>query len=284
MNFMKRFVSRTVSTAIFRGRQWLGAANENGQGLRILTYHRVCGFSKDRLSVHPEKFVQQMEWLSEHGYVGVSMGDLPEALKARGNGNPESAIKLGKQIPIVLTFDDGYVDIFDFAFPILRKYGHTATVYLISGFVGTNKTIPRYEGSGKRIFMNWDEVTEMAGEGFEFGSHTVSHPRLTEISREAAAYEIRRSKELIEEKLGRACKSFCYPGGMWNESLEELVRAADYRNASTVMPGLNSKNVNPFRLRRTEISGHDSLFDFEKKIAGAFDLLHNAWQKVGLLK
>lgn len=246
------------------------------------------------MSVTPEEFEKQMGWLKSRGYTGVSVREGLMSLPASAGGEAISIPRKDGQIPIVITFDDGYLDNHTNAFPVLKKFGFSATVYVITNYVGSDSNsvsaeFPRRRGNlagtaSKRIFLNWDEIIEMHRTGIEIGSHTATHSRLTTVNRETVASELIQSKEAIEKKLGISCNSFCYPGGMWNGQIEELVRQAGYQNAATVMPGANFADGNLFRLRRTEISGDDSLFEFEKKLAGAYDLLHAVWQKAGNLK
>ncbi len=260
---MKRFLTSAISSVIFETSKL--ARRRGRQGFRILTYHRVNDIKGDRLSVHPAEFEKQMEWLKSHGYAGVSVqeGLLPSH---RSDG----------RIPITITFDDGYLDNYTNAFPVLKKYGFSATVYIITGSVRRDEK--------DRTYLSWDEIKEMQSAGIEIGSHTVSHPRLTSVNLSSAKQEIEQSKRAIEQKFGTACESFCYPGGMWNKEIVRLVRVSGYSNAATVMPGANLAGGDPYLLKRTEISGGDSLFEFKKKINGAYDFLHRVWQAAGMLK
>ena len=285
MEFMKRYLSNVISSAIYYGKK-IGPLPG---GLRILTYHRVNDISGDRLSVRPEEFEKQMEWLTAHEYTGVNIKEGLEILRALPAGRQEA-----KNLRhVAITFDDGYLDNYTNAFPILRKYGYSATVYVITERVESNDVIPAKAGiqfeigpppSRGRQFLSWDEIKEMNQAGIEIGSHTVSHPRLVSVDLEKARQEILNSKREIEDKLKSRCESFCYPGGMWNPELARSVRECGYSNATTVMPGINTPEADPFLLKRTEISGEDSLFEFEKKINGAYDFLHKMWQAAGMLK
>ncbi|MBI4430106.1 MAG: polysaccharide deacetylase family protein [Candidatus Omnitrophica bacterium] len=290
---MKRLLSKALSSVIFEAGKLSG--NGRPKGLRILTYHRVDDIKGDRLSVSPAEFEKQMAWLKDHGYAGVSV---KEGLTSFENDG---------FMPISITFDDGYLDNYANAFPVLRRYGFSATVYVITGLVsgsssvipapdrdirgqapagiqGNGPPLPRRRHADYHAFLSWSEISEMHRAGIEIGSHTVTHPRLPSVDFSSAKKEIEQSKQDIEEKLNVTCKSFCYPGGMWNKQLADAVRGAGYGNAATVMPGENCEGVDPFLLKRTEVSGEDSLFEFEKKVSGAYDFLHRAWQSAGMLK
>ncbi len=256
---MKRFLTSTISSLIFETSKLAPASGR--QGLRILTYHHVNDIKGDRLSVHPAEFEKQMEWLKSHGYAGVSVR---EGLRSLDRSS------------VAITFDDGYRDNYTNAFPVLKKYGFQATVYVITGSVRKDEL--------DRTYLSWGEIKEMQSAGIEMGSHTASHPRLTSVDLSSAKQEIEQSKRGIEQKLGTACESFCYPGGMWNKEIARLVRESGYVNATTVIPGANLAGGDPYLLKRTEISGGDSLFEFKKKINGAYDFLHRVWQAAGMLK
>lgn len=259
---MKRFLTSSVSSIIFE----TGRLTRNGRpkGLRILTYHRVNDIPGDRLSVHPQEFEKQMSWLKEHGYAGVSVKEGLGRLRAHD-----------EPIPIAITFDDGYLDNFTSAFPILKKYLFYGTIYTITSYISNSRD---------RTYLNWDEIREMKEYGIEIGSHTVTHPRLTSVDSVKVKEEVQQSKKEIEQKLEIPCESFCYPGGLLNSEIANQVREAGYSNATTVSPGANHSGQDPFLLKRTEISGEDSLFEFEKKISGAYDILHKTWQMMGGLK
>ena len=245
---MKQTLRSSVSSVIYHGNRFLGPKNS---GTRILCYHKVNDEKKDYLTVSTSQFEEQMRILSEEGYRTIGLRDL-----VRG---PE--IDLSKSI--VITFDDGYRDNFEHAFPILTKFGFSATVFCIAKRVGE----PGY--------LTREEIREMHFAGFEFGSHTLSHPHLPEQSIDRKWWEIFGSKRFLEELLGFKCDWFCYPYGEYDRETVHLVERAGYRGACSNRPGAN-KRLKPYLLRRTEISGFDSLYDFQKKVAGAFDLLHQS--------
>ena len=113
----------------------------------------------------------------------------------------------------------------------------------------------------------------MRRSGFEFGSHTLTHPELTSLNMASQWREISGSKEELEKALDAPCEFFCFPYGRYDSEALCLVRASGYLGACTNIPGVNQK-VNPYLLRRTEISGFDTLEEFIKKMAGAYDLMH----------
>lgn len=218
-------------------------------GVRILCYHRVNSLMKNYLTVSNENFREQMSWLADQGYKTISLSDL-----LAGN--------LAGERSVVITFDDGYEDNYRNAFPAMRPYGFTGTVFAVAGCIEA------------KDYLSVPQIREMAGAGFTFGAHTVNHVHLKMISSEAKRREIFQSKELVAKASGRPCESFCYPYGEYDRESVQLVSEAGFSSACSNIPGANRKITNPFLLKRTEISGGDTLDDFSKKIAGACDLLH----------
>ena len=133
----------------------------------ILLYHHIETLNEDagsdwyNTTVTPEAFEEQMAYLAYHGYHTVKIMDLLAAFEGR---------KALPKNPVVITFDDGWIDCYDTAFPVLQKYGMTATFFIIAGSVGS---IPADH------VMSWGEIEEMSQAGMEIGSHTMTHPYLT---------------------------------------------------------------------------------------------------------
>lgn len=189
-----------------------------GAPVPILMYHyiRAVDQASDpmgyELSVEPALFVQQIAWLHAQGYAGIRMDTLAGCLRG-ATGCPPQAV--------ALTFDDGYEDAFTNALPVLRRYGYTATFYIISGLVGQ----PGY--------MTWDQLAALRDAGMEIGAHTVDHPDLTTLDGYEAERQLAQSKADLERGLGISVVSFCYPGGMYSAGLMEQVRAAGFLSATT---------------------------------------------------
>ena len=241
---MKSLLRSSLSSVFYHGAQMFGSKQSNA---RILCYHRVNNETVDYITVPTEVFREQLEFLSSEGYQTVGLNDL-----LQGNTDEKS---------IVITFDDGYEDNYANAFPILNHFGFTATIFCIAEKVNA----PGY--------LNLNQISEMSKKGFIFGSHTISHPRLPNLTQEEKRREITDSKKILEEKLGIPVFFFCYPYGEFDEETVELVSEAGYHAACSNIPGGNEK-ITPFLLRRTEIAASDSLYDFRKKLAGAYDFLH----------
>ena len=242
---IKQTLRSSLSSAFYYSSGLFG--QRKSVGTRILCYHRVNDENRDYLSVPVASFREQMKFLAEEGYRTINLSEA-------GHSKPNDK-------SIIITFDDGFQDNYEHAFPILLEYGFSATIFCIAKQVGG----PTY--------LTKQEIWEMRLDGFEFGSHALSHPHLPELSTEKKWWEIFGSKRFLEELLSFQCDWFCYPYGEYDWETVQLVKRAGYRAACSNRPGAN-KTLASHLLKRTEIGGFDSLYDFQKKIAGAYDLLH----------
>ena len=192
----------------------------------ILTYHHVgIPSGKWRLNTVSEKsFDYQMNFIKRHGFQVISFDDLVEGIK-KGHEFARNTV--------VLQFDDGYEDNYKYAFPILKKYGFPAMVFLISDKVGAPG------------FLTWDEIKEMEKYRFLAGSHTRHHVYLPQVEKAVAQDEIAGSKKIIEDHLGHSIDYFCYPTGGFTEEIKRLVEEAGYKAAVTTNRGKDRFNHGP---------------------------------------
>lgn len=209
------------------------------EGFPVLEYHMVT--SRDvtitdsnayAYNVPPEDFREQLDYLQEQGYTTISM---LEYMKAR-KGKAELPEK-----PIILTFDDGYMDNYAEMLPILEEHGMKATVYMITNHIGT----PGYLG--------WEELRAMQERGVEIGSHTANHLPLTTLSPEEREEEVYLSKLLMEWNGIRTVFSFSYPNGAYDETMPGLLQKNEYLTAVTGDAGLNTVETDPFLMQRVNI-------------------------------
>jgi len=198
----------------------------------ILNYHKVDTLHHS-LSVLPENFEKQMAYLNENGYHTITPDQLMAYLKF-GAPLPDK--------PVMITFDDGYLCNYTNAFFIMKKYGFTGTVFLVTGKI-----------SQDHRFMNWDQVREMQREGFVFGSHTVNHASLAKVDPAQIETELAESRDEIERQLGRKPRYFAYPTGAYNLQIEQAVRQAGYRAAFTVRYGQAGPDSDPYAVERIPI-------------------------------
>jgi len=221
-------------------------------------YHRIArGPSRDRYMVSAERFGWQVSFLAEHGYRVISLRDLVSTLEAEKSSSDHS---------VVITFDDGFESTFDQALPTLETYAMPATFFLVSDHVGKRSDWMASSGSSAHRLMDWRQALQLQRSGFELGSHTCSHPRLTEIGRVEARREIEVSKVILEDRLGSPVETFAYPFGAHDDAVRSLVREAGYRCACSTLSGFNDSNADRFLLRRIDIFGDDSMTDFRRKL------------------
>jgi peptidoglycan/xylan/chitin deacetylase (PgdA/CDA1 family) len=227
------------------------------RGLRILAYHRVCD-EDDVLAVSPEQFAEQMAILADADFV---VRRLSEALDAPDADSTRA---------VCVTFDDGYRDNLTHALPVLRQYGIPATIFLPTGIIDGSYAYSWY--SDPPPALSWAEVRELQDEGLvDFQAHTISHPRLPEVSDERARFEIIEGKGALEARLEREVSCLCYPAGRYGEREVELAREARYRLAVTTRRGVNTTTSPPYAFRRSIVDWQVDAERFRALLDGAFD-------------
>lgn len=270
---MIRLTLRASLSSIGLGLGRLTYALRRSPSIRILYYHSVSHLPV-RSSVAPDAFAEQMAYLHQHGYQVLPLAEAVRCLASRASF-PEKSV--------CLTFDDGFLDNYEQALPILERMQFPATIFLAASFIGSGQlpTLTRTDFLPQPL--TWDQVREMHGRGVSFESHTLTHPMLSRISTERVRHEVRESKRMIESIIGAPVHFFCYPRGDFTPEVQRIVREEGYLAACSILPGVNDWRTNPLALRRTYISRRDTLDEFGKKLAGAYDLLQLGayfWRRV----
>jgi hypothetical protein len=220
-------------------------AQEQELSLPILAYHRLCNGERSALCVETGDFEKQVQWLKEAGYTTITFEQL---LKW------EMGIGLLPKKPVILTFDDGYLDNYTILSPILQKHRMKATVFLASRFIGTQG------------YLNWYQVRRMQKLGIEFGSHTLTHANVAKLKSSKQKYEeIALSKKEIEAETGRPVLAFSYPYGFYDDEAVQMVKRAGYQYAVSGHSGLATPRKEALTLKRIVISGYTDLTSFQKK-------------------
>jgi len=229
----------------------------------ILAYHRVFSDTPDTLAVSLSQFRQQMEYLKKSGWHMQSVRESIEVLKGRESSAPCMA---------VLTFDDGFEDVYSYAFPILREHGFSATVFLISDFLGSRTMPVSMAQISDRRFLSWDQIGAMQAQGIDFGSHSKTHPNLTKLDPAALHEEVAGSKAELERHLGGPVSSFCYPAGQLNQHVIDEVKRTGYEVAF-VTPRSTGIPRTVHTLKRVSIYRHDTHARFKFKVSRYFPVL-----------
>ncbi len=244
--------------------------------LPALTYHHVAERGGDRLTVDLDGFEAQLRYLAERGYTTLHAADFVRCLRGEAPA-PDRAV--------LLTFDDGYVDTWAYAFPILRRYKAKATLFLVTGWVSdaprarhtledawagapaaTLPPAPPHDaaraelarrGPASPLALTWDEVAAMERSGvMDIQSHTHTHPLCRvghEIDEARLRDELRRSREAIEGRLGTRCRFLCWPRGWFNAAAVRIAHDEGNEACFSTIPGANHAGADLGALRRINV-------------------------------
>lgn len=236
----------------------------------VIMYHRVIR-DKSEGGVHgiyvtESQFEKHLKYLKQKGFETITFKDLLNN-KYKDRFNREK-----KQI--ILTFDDGYTDNYNYAFPLLKKYGFKCVIYLLS-HLNYNKWDVEVKENPEHKFdlMDMSMIKEMEEYGIEFGGHTKTHPKLATLPIEIAQEEILTSKKVLEEKLGHALISFAYPYGNLNEDVKKIVKNSGYNFAVATDSGDISFSEDLFQIRRIGIFSTNNFFTFKRKVSGKYNFI-----------
>jgi peptidoglycan/xylan/chitin deacetylase (PgdA/CDA1 family)/glycosyltransferase involved in cell wall biosynthesis len=244
-----------IRSAVKQLGSWRALESEFGVELPALLYHHVGPAHPGAvpgLTISPKRFERQVRWLARRGYAGIRASDWLGWLR-EGRSLPEK--------PVLFTFDDAYTDIAKYALPILRKYGFSATVFVVTGRLGGTNTWDETEGSSTLRLMTAEEIVYWAGQGIEFGAHSRTHAHLTELPTAELTAEVAGSKRDLGALLGSPVISFAYPYGEYNETVREMARN-EFDLVFGVEEGLNFLADDPHGIKRAYIGHRDSMFEF----------------------
>lgn len=208
---------------------------------RILMYHSIRPMETatgrgEGIVTTPTQFAAQIDWLARHGARFVTVSQMAAATD--------------RDHMVAVTFDDGYVDNYRQAWPILQRYGAPATIYLAPEMSGIDPLTP-------------EMIREMAAGGIEFGAHTLTHIHLPSTDDAEAEREIRQSRSAVQALTGQDCLSFAYPYGKLADRHVDMVRRAGFTTAVTTKKRiLPWADVDPLRLPRLSMLGQMNRFEF----------------------
>ena len=232
-----------------------GVPLPDGAEVPILMYHYVSELPPEAdvyrrdLTVSPEAFEAQLQYLEEADYHPITLTDLYLYL-TEGYPLPEK--------PVILTFDDGYRDAYEVVFPMLLDHGFPGTFFVLA-------TPAHYESEA---YLTWSQVKEMSEAGMDIQAHGRDHVDLRGRSYDFLVYQVLGIKEAIEHHTGRAPRFFCYPSGRWDADVIKVLQSAGYWGAVTTAWGRTHSGEELFEVARIRIHGGDSLPVFIAKLEG----------------
>jgi peptidoglycan/xylan/chitin deacetylase (PgdA/CDA1 family) len=241
---------------------------------RILMYHMikdpVVGGRFNGLRVSPEMFERQLCWLKDNGWTGYTVSEIVD----HGVDIDEKAV--------AITFDDGFEDNWTNAFPLLKKYGFKATLYLVKDrhdrdWSANKKAHHNTAELKNEPKLSDAQVVEMIESGiFEIGGHTLTHANFATISEEEKRREIVQARVDLEKQFAVPVKTFAYPFGIYLKSDPELVAASGYTSAVTTDCGIDClEKEDKYQLKRVKVSGKDSFLAFRMRMRGG----KRGWKK-----
>jgi peptidoglycan/xylan/chitin deacetylase (PgdA/CDA1 family) len=236
-------------------RAWNTSGVEAGgyQLVPVLVYHNLADRARGRMVMAGSSFEQQMRYLKANGYRVISLSDLVEWMQ------------LGRQLPrraVVLTFDDGYRAFKQWAYPVLRELGFTATLFVYTDYVGAGRNA-----------MTWEDLRQLIAEGFDVQAHSKTHGDLKRAPGEAEpqhrrrlAQELAEPQEIFQRNLGRRSHVLAYPYGSWDEDVLTRAREAGYVAGFSVRRQGNASFVRPLAAHRSQIYSDMSIEDFARNL------------------
>jgi peptidoglycan/xylan/chitin deacetylase (PgdA/CDA1 family) len=214
----------------------------------VLMYHSIGG--ADRLAVRPEAFAEQMAYLKDNGFTPL----------------PFSGRTRPAERPVVITFDDGYADFHEHALPVLDRFGFAATVFVTTGWL--HDAGPHAAGRPLGRMLSWRQAEEVAATGVEIGAHSHSHAQLDQLATPALREELRRSRGLLENRLGRPVGAMAYPYGYSSARVRREARACGYTAACAVANAVMGGRHDPFAVPRLTVRAATSLHGFGRALDG----------------
>lgn len=221
----------------------------NSQSIPVLYYHSINYEAENELRIPKEKFKEQMQYLKDNGYTTLSLDEFYNFL-SKNNPVPDKSV--------IITFDDGYKDNYENAFPILKEFGFKATIFMITGNIDKEKD-----------FLTSNQLKEMSKYNIDIESHTVSHSKLDTLDYSNQVRELKDSKEFLEKLLGKNVKYIAYPYGEWNENTLKAVKTVGYNMAFTTVAGWANKDQGLYTLHRVYISNNHSIDEFKRRLTNS---------------
>jgi len=224
------------------------------QTVPVLSYYSLSKNKPSKISITQDNFKAQMKYLKENGYHVITLDQLLDFLDYK------------EQIPeksVAITFDDGWISVYDIAFPILKEYGFPATIFIYTDFIGGGKA------------LSWKQIKELSEAGFDIQCQTKTHRNLATLKKKESfkeyfnslEMEISYPKKLIEKKLNKECKCLAYPYGLTNNLVIAMLKKHGYRAAFTVDKKSNPFFIDKYKISRSAIYGKYNIEKFKNKLS-----------------
>jgi len=237
----------------------------NPRSIKVLMYHRIVNdkavSQKHWTSLHVDDFRKQLSLLDQWGYTALSLRDYQMFLDGK--------LDLPNK-PVILTFDDGYLDFYQCAYPLLHEFGFKAVVFVLGERKIKSNFWDERLGIGGAPLMDGRHILELHEEGFEIGSHSLSHARLTELPDDMVWEQVSRSRILLEILLDAPVTSFSYPYGLLNSAVKNAVRESGYTFACSVGSGPAAFNGDCYEIRRITIQSNTGISGFAVRLLTPF--------------
>lgn len=234
----------------------------------VIMYHRVINNAENEgvygTYIYEDMFKKHLQYLKDKNYTVITFKDLDKI-------GWRNRFEKGKKY-IILTFDDGYKDNYDLAFPILKEFNFKATIFLM-GSLTYNEWDVKAGGERKFSLMSVEMIKEMQDYGIEFGAHTFNHPKLNTLSNEEIEHQIVDVKKPLEEKIGKEIITFAYPYGILNDYAKKMAKKAGYTFALATDSGSVCLSDDLYQIRRIAIFPNTNLFSFKRKVAGNYNFI-----------
>lgn len=226
----------------------------------ILMYHRIAAISGDYLSIYPEVFEQHLLYLKKRGLTTITLGTLFDCMQ-KGQAVPPGSV--------ILTFDDGYLDNYTNALPLLKKYKMKAIVFPVINWLGKNSGWESCPEQRHHLMMDWEHLRQWLDEGMDIGIHTLSHPSLSSLTSEEDIFrELEESRQAMKKWLGVDSDFVCYPYGDFDDRVKRIAKECGFKGALAILHGTASFDTDPYAMRRIAVFQKHRLWQFAVKVSG----------------